>query len=267
MTLPDPAEIVLPLPAMPTAPGEELTAWLKLYREQLELRQIALSMEGSREDRKRAATERLKSELDLEQARLAVAKARLELAEMERAHAEERAAAKHARVYFFSREVTKKSVAETIDTLGLWSRRDPQTEMRLVINTPGGDVFHGLALFDFLCELRALGHRLTTVAIGCAASFGAVLLQAGDQRLIGRNASVLLHEISFGIRGKVTTIEDELEFHRNLERRLLTLLAGRSTLSVEEIAARWARKDWWLTAGEVVALGLADAISTSTTGP
>ena len=134
--------------------------------------------------------------------------------------------------------------------------------MRLVINTLGGDVVHGLALYDFLGELRALGHRLTTVAIGQAASFGAVLLQAGDQRLIGRNASVLLHEVSVGVVGKLTAIEDRIEFSRSLQQRLLAILASRSTLSVEEIAAQWSRKDWWLTAEEVVALGLADAIST-----
>lgn len=262
MVLPDPAEILLPIGQMPAEPGEELDKWIKLYRQQLELRQTAMSLEESRDDRVRAATDRYKAELDLEQSRLAVAKARLELAELERTQAEARAAAKHACVYFFSRPVTKKSVAETIDTLGLWSRRDPGAEMRLVINTPGGDVVHGLALYDFLGELKALGHRLTTVAIGWAASFGSVLLQAGDQRLIGRNASVLLHEISVGVWGKLTTIEDEFDFCRSLEHRLLTILASRSTLTVEEIATRWSRKDWWLTAEEVVALGLADAIST-----
>jgi ATP-dependent Clp protease protease subunit len=262
MTVPDPAEIVLPIGAMPAEPGEDLAKWIKLYRQQLELRQAAIGLAESQDSRAQAATDRLKAELDLEQSRLAVAKARLELAELERTHAENRAAAKHARVYFFSRAVTKKSVAETIDTLGLWSRRDPEAEMRLVINTPGGDVVHGLALYDFLGELRALGHQLTTVAIGWAASFGAVLLQAGDQRLIGRNASVLLHEVSVGVWGKLTTIEDRIEFSRSLQHRLLTILAGRSTLSVDDIAARWSRKDWWLTAEEVVALGLADAIST-----
>lgn len=236
--------------------------WIRLYRQQLELRQTAISLGESRESQVRAAADRLKAELDLEQSRITVAKAKLELAELERGHAEARAAAKHARVYFFSRSVSKKSVTETIETLGLWSRRDPEAEIRLVINTQGGDVVHGLALYDFLGELKALGHRLTTVAIGQAASFGSVLLQAGDRRLIGRNASVLLHEISSYASGKLTTMEDEIEFTRSLERRLLAILASRSKLSVEEIAARWSRKDWWLTAEEVVALGLADAIST-----
>jgi ATP-dependent Clp endopeptidase proteolytic subunit ClpP len=261
MTLPDPAELVLPIGDIPAEPGEELDKWIKLYRQQLELRQTAMSLEESRERRVQAATDRLRAELDLEQSRLAVAKTRLELAELERTNAETRAAAKHARVCFFSRPVTKKSVAETIDTLGLWSRRDPEAEMRLVINTPGGDVLHGLALYDFLGELKALGHHLTTVAIGSAASFGAVLLQAGDRRLIGRNASVMLHELSVGTWGKLTTIEDDIAFGKSLQHRLLSILASRSALSVEEITARWSRKDWWLTAEEVVELGLADELS------
>lgn len=261
MTVPDPVDIVLPLGEIPTEPGDELDKWIKLYRQQLELRQTALSLKESRERHSQAATDRLRAELELEQSRLAVAKARLELADLKRTHDEATAAATHARVYFLSRGITKKSVTDTIDTLGLWSRRDPEAEMRLVINTPGGEVVHGLALYDFLEELKALGHRLTTVAIGWAASFGAILLQAGDQRLIGRNASVLLHELSVGVWGTLTSIEDRIEFDRSLQQRLLTILASRSTLSVEEIAARWSRKDWWLTAEEVVALGLADAIS------
>lgn len=265
MTFPDPADLVLPLGPMPTEPGEPLDKWLKLYREQLELREAALSLDARREEHEQsaaqAAAQRERAELELEQARLSVAKSRLELADLERSQRESGAAAKHARVYFFSKPVRKKSVAEAIEALGLWSRRDPGAEIRIVINSPGGHVVEGLALFDFLGELRALGHHLTTVVIGQAASFGAILMQAGDVRLIGHNASVLLHEIRWGISGPISYLEDDLEFGRSLQRRLLTILAGRSSLSEDEIAARWSRKDWWLTAEEVVEIGLADGIS------
>jgi ATP-dependent Clp protease, protease subunit len=265
VTFPDPADVLLPLGPMPTEPGEALDKWLKLYKEQLDLRETALNLQAQQEEREQtlaqAAAQRERAELELEQTRLSVAKARLELSDLERSQRESGAAAKHARVYFFSKTVSKKSVAEAIEALGLWSRRDPGADIRIVINSPGGEVVQGLALFDFLGELRALGHRLTTVVIGEAASFGAILMQAGDVRLIGHNASVLLHEVAWGIRGKISYLEDDLEFGRSLQRRLLIILASRSRLTEAEISARWSRKDWWLTAEEVVELGLADGIS------
>jgi ATP-dependent Clp endopeptidase proteolytic subunit ClpP len=169
--------------------------------------------------------------------------------------------AARAHVYTFYSAVDADSVRECMSELGLWSRRDPGSPITVVFNSPGGSVLDGLALFDYLRQLRQAGHHVTTVALGRAASMGAVLLQAGDRRLIGENAFMLVHEVSHLSAGKVSEMEDNVDFTRRLQKRLLTILASRSTLSDAQIARRWARKEWWLDASEAVELGFADATS------
>ena len=87
---------------------------------------------------------------------------------------------------------------------------------------------------------------------------GAVLLQAGDRRVIGSNAFVMLHEVSNGASGKVSEIDDSVELSKRLQKRLLTILADRSTLTVQQIQRKGTRRDWWLDADEAVGLGFAD---------
>src|SRR4051794_2325290 len=170
------------------------------------------------------------------------------------------AEAARSHVYTFYSGVDAESVRECMAELGLWSRRDPGSPITVVFNSPGGSVLDGLALFDYLRQLRQAGHHVTTIALGRAASMGAVLLQAGDRRLIGENAFMLVHEVSHLSAGKVSEREDNVDFTRRLQKRLLTILASRSTLTEVQIARRWARKEWWLDAAEAVELGLADAV-------
>ena len=83
-------------------------------------------------------------------------------------------------------------------------------------------------------------------------------MQAGDERVIGPNAFVLIHEVSGGAEGRSSELGDRVEFHGLMEERLLAILAERSSMTVRQINARWQRKDWWLSADEAVALGFAD---------
>jgi ATP-dependent Clp endopeptidase proteolytic subunit ClpP len=145
-------------------------------------------------------------------------------------------------------------------TLTSWSSKAPGAPLTIIFNSPGGAVHDGLALFDFLRHLRVAGHHLTTIALGRAASMGAVLLQAGDRRVIGSNAFVMLHEVSNGASGKVSEIDDSVELSKRLQKRLLTILADRSTLTVQQIQRKWTRRDWWLDAEEAVTLGFADGM-------
>jgi ATP-dependent Clp endopeptidase proteolytic subunit ClpP len=143
-------------------------------------------------------------------------------------------------------------------TLTSWSSKAPAAPLTIIFNSPGGAVHDGLALFDFLRHLRGSGHHLTTIALGRAASMGAVLLQAGDRRVIGSNAFIMLHEVSNGASGKVSEIEESVELSKRLQKRLLTILTDRSSLTVQQIQRKWSRRDWWLDAEEAVALGFAD---------
>jgi ATP-dependent Clp protease protease subunit len=184
----------------------------------------------------------------------------LELDALRRAERDRAADPRAAHIYTFYSGVEPESVQQCMAELGTWSRRDPGSELTVIFNSPGGSVLDGLALFDYLHQLRSIGHPVTTVALGRAASMGAVLLQAGSRRVIGRNAFLLIHEVSHLSVGKVSEMEDSVGFTKRLQQKLLAILAERSTLTDREINRRWARKDWWVDAEEAVALGLADEL-------
>jgi ATP-dependent Clp endopeptidase proteolytic subunit ClpP len=161
----------------------------------------------------------------------------------------------------FNTQVSKASVAEAISYLGQWYREDPGKPITITFNSPGGSVIDGLALFDFIQQLRAEGAKINTKTIGFAASMAGVLLQAGEERKVGRNAYLMIHEVSTGAIGNVSELEDELALTKRMQDRLLDILAERSTLSKNQIRRKWKRKDWWLDAEEAVRLGFADTVA------
>jgi ATP-dependent Clp protease protease subunit len=197
---------------------------------------------------------------ELRKLQIETERAALDLSAARRAERDLAADARAAHVYTFYASVDGESVQQCLAQLGHWARRNPGCAITLLFNSPGGAVLDGLALFDYLSQLRNLGHHITTVALGRAASMGAVLLQAGDRRVIGQNAFMLIHEVSNLASGKVSEMEDSVEFSKRLQKRLLAILSDRSNLSSTEIARRWSRKEWWLDAEEAMSLGFADAL-------
>src|SRR4051794_724172 len=148
----------------------------------------------------------------------------LELASLRRRERDSIADPGEAHVYTFYASVDPENVQQCMNELGQWSRRDPGSPITVIFNSPGGSVLDGLALFDYLRRLRSVGHFVTTMALGRAASMGAVLLQAGDHRVMGENAFLLIHEVSNHTTGKVSEMEDGVEFTRRLQKRLLAIL-------------------------------------------
>lgn len=163
-------------------------------------------------------------------------------------------------VYRFTGSVDGSTVQACIDKLSTWHRTDPACPMTLVLNSPGGAVVPGFALWDFLEEFKAAGHHLTTVARGYAASMAGILLQAGDIRVMGAQASLLIHEGSFGAGGSVAQVEDQVEWVKKLHERILDIFAARSKLSKPQLRRRWHRKDWWLTSDEALKYGFVDEV-------
>ncbi len=164
------------------------------------------------------------------------------------------------RTYRFSGSVSTQSSSSAIDALVRWHRLDSEAPMTFVINSPGGDIISGFHLFDTMLWLRREGHEITTVATGMAASMGGVLFQAGSHRIMTPQASLLIHEAQFATGGSMGTVEDEVEYVKKLQKRILNILAERSTLSEAQIKRRWTRKNWWLMAQETLDLGFADSI-------
>jgi ATP-dependent Clp protease, protease subunit len=175
-------------------------------------------------------------------------------------HRRDLATAGEHRILTFYGEVGPTSVARALEELGLWARRDPGEPIKLIFNSPGGSVLDGLALFDYIRELQTSDHQITTVGMGMAASMGGILLQAGQKRVMGRNAYLLIHEVGGFSLGRLSEMEDEVAFAKRVQERLLDILAERSTLTKAQIRRNWRRKDWWLDADQALAAGFVDEV-------
>ena len=163
-------------------------------------------------------------------------------------------------VYVFDKQVDGKSVTECIKKLTEWNRNDPNCDIEIIFNSPGGSVVDGMALYDFIKQIQHKGHKVTTSSLGMAASMAGILLQAGDVRKMGSEAWLLIHEGSFGAIGSVSEVEDRVEWVKKIGERILAIFAEKSTLSKAQIKRRWHRKDWWLDADEALKLGFIDEI-------
>jgi ATP-dependent Clp endopeptidase proteolytic subunit ClpP len=170
------------------------------------------------------------------------------------------AAASQNRIYTFWDAINEVSAHKAMSTIAEWAREDPGCKIQIIFNSPGGHALDGLALFDFLQELKRKGHEVETMALGMAASMGGVLLQAGSRRVMGRHAYLLVHEVAGGAIGKVSELQDVTKFTERLQERLLDILAERATMSKEDIRTKWLRRDWWLDADESLAAGFCDEI-------
>jgi len=223
-------------------------------RDELEEAKLRAEIEAFQANRDKLKAEARQLEYDAR-------RSKVDAEEAEREQRDDLADNDSNRVWNFFGAVRPDSAGICIHNLDQWARRDPGEPIKIVFNSPGGSVIDGLALYDFLEELKEDRNTpLTTVARGMAASMGGILLQAGQERVIGKNAHMLIHEISSMGIGKLSEMEDEVKFLHKLQDRALDILAERSTLSKRQIANRWKRKDWWLGAEEVVKFGFADRI-------
>lgn len=165
-------------------------------------------------------------------------------------------------VFYLTGRVDDTWCAYWGDQVQRYAHLNPSKPITLYIQTPGGSVLHGLGLYDTLRTISAQDHHITTVVRGYAASMGAILLQAGDTRLVGAESHIMLHEISSGAIGKLHELEDEVEFCKRLNRRLFAIVAARTDDRWEaDSLYKWVKaKDRWLSADRAVAQGFADGV-------
>lgn len=205
------------------------------------------------------------SEIALNEATTRLKIAEAEVAEIaatkaKREESEELAADRHHFVYTFDTQVSDASVKSCIKALTAFARHQPGCDIELRLNSPGGSIIDGFALIDFLNQLRTDGHKITTVAYGWAASMAGVILQAGDVRVMGENAILLIHEGSLGAVGNFGEVEDRVKLMKTLHERILRLFAARSNMSKTAIKRKWARQDWWIPSEEALKLGFVDEV-------
>lgn len=197
---------------------------------------------------------------ELEQFRLNTRMGEIQVDEQERRERSLLAADAHNHVYVFNAAVTPESVRKCIDVLTTWHRNDAKCAIELQINSPGGEILEGFALIDFLLDLRNKGHNLTTVAIGRAASMGALFFQVGEKRVMGEFSMLLLHKGSLQASGDFDGVEDMVALMSMFHDKMLTLLTSRAKVDREFITDRWNRKDWWLNAEKALEYGFCDEV-------
>ncbi len=135
---------------------------------------------------------------------------------------------------------------------------DPERDIFLYINSPGGSVYAGLAIYDTMNHLRA---PVSTYCVGMAASMGAVLLAAGakGKRNVLPNSRIMLHQPSSGYQGTAADIEIAAKEVLGTRERLNQILAAATGQSAEKIATDVDR-DRWMSAAEAVDYGLVDQV-------
>lgn len=200
--------------------------------------------------------------------REAIARATLAEIKLERERQddiEQAASDRERHVYRFNGQVDRGSVVGCVSTLALWDRLDPECDIEVIFNSPGGSVIDGMALFDLLSALSLRGggtHKVTVGSRGYAASMAGILLQAGDVRWLGANSYLMIHEIAAGTGGKIGEIQDAVKFYEAICEQVIDLFVERSEGKVtrEEFVKNWERQDWWLFASTALRYGFIDEI-------
>lgn len=164
----------------------------------------------------------------------------------------------HQRIIVLGQEVDDPIANRICAELLLLAAEDPHRDISLYINSPGGSVTAGMAIYDVM---QLIPNDVATLGMGLAASMGQFLLTAGTpgKRFVLPNAEVLLHKGSAGIGGSAADIEVQATRLERMTRRMLAITAKRTGQSVERVDADSVR-DRWFTAQEARDYGLADEV-------
>lgn len=164
------------------------------------------------------------------------------------------------RVIFLGEEVTDASANVVIAQLLHLESADPDKDISLYINSPGGSVSAGLAIYD---TIQFIKPDVSTICMGMAASMGCVLLAAGTpgKRLVLPNAQVMMHQPMGGTPDHCKESDFSIYYEeiKKTRDRLEGILAKHTGQTIEQIHAD-SEKDHWFTAAEAVAYGLADQV-------
>ena len=165
------------------------------------------------------------------------------------------------RIIFLGEEVNETTVSLVVAQLLFLESEDPNKDIHLYINSPGGMVTAGLAIYDTMQYIKC---DVSTICIGLAASMGAFLLEGGakGKRFALPNAEIMIHQPSGGAKGQATEIEIAAENILKTKKRLNEILAENTGKPYETIAADTER-DHYLSAQEAAEHGLIDSVITS----
>jgi ATP-dependent Clp protease protease subunit len=162
------------------------------------------------------------------------------------------------RIIFLSEEVNDTTASLIVAQLLYLEAQDPDRDIQFYINSPGGSVTAGMAIYDTMQYIKC---DVATICVGMAASMGAFLLSAGakGKRMALPNAEIMIHQPSAGTQGQITDMAIHMKRLQTIKERMNHILAENTGKSVEEITAACER-DNFMTAQEALSFGLIDRV-------
>ena len=162
------------------------------------------------------------------------------------------------RIIFLSEEVNDTTASLIVAQLLYLENQDPDKDIQFYINSPGGSVTAGMAIYDTMQYIKC---DVNTICVGMAASMGAFLLSAGakGKRMALPNAEIMIHQPSAGAQGQITDMAIHMKRLQTIKDRMNRILAEKTGKSLEEVTEACER-DNFMTAEEALAFGLIDKI-------
>jgi len=165
------------------------------------------------------------------------------------------------RIIFLGTPVDDQIANLTVAQLIHLESEDPDKDISVYINSPGGSVYAGLAIYDTMQYIKP---DVQTICVGIAMSMGALLLAAGTEgkRMATPNAKVLIHQVAGGFQGQATDIEIQARETLNMKRLLEEIISKHSNQPLEKVAKDMER-DYFMTAEEAKDYGIVDQVISS----
>ena len=162
------------------------------------------------------------------------------------------------RIVFLGEEVNDTTASLVVAQLLYLEAQDPDKDIQMYINSPGGSVTAGMAIYDTMQYIKC---DVSTICIGMAASMGAFLLSSGTKgkRIALPNAEIMIHQPSAGTQGKVTDMEIDVEHFLKIKQRLNRIMAENTGKTPEQIKSD-SERDNWMIAEEAREYGLVDKV-------
>ena len=162
------------------------------------------------------------------------------------------------RIIFLSEEVNDTTASLIVAQLLYLEAQDPDKDIQFYINSPGGSVTAGMAIYDTMQYIKC---DVATICVGMAASMGAFLLSAGTKgkRMALPNAEIMIHQPSAGTQGQITDMAIHMKRLETIKARMNRILAEKTGKSVEEVTAACER-DNFMTSEEAMEFGIIDRV-------
>ena len=162
------------------------------------------------------------------------------------------------RIVFLSEEVNDTTASLIVAQLLYLEAQDPDKDIQFYINSPGGSVTAGMAIYDTMQYIKC---DVATICVGMAASMGAFLLAAGTKgkRMALPNAEIMIHQPSAGTQGQITDMAIHMKRLETIKARMNRILAEKTGKSVEEVTAACER-DNFMTSEEAKEFGIIDRV-------